>query len=78
MAVLWLTRPDELPGRELLRLLPDVLRLAADRTLTRGVRVRLWLLMVYLAGSFAGRRREGRGPRTVYPGRWRSPPCRRS
>ncbi|MFL6095943.1 MAG: hypothetical protein ACJ71Y_10890 [Blastococcus sp.] len=26
MAVLWLTRSDELPGRELLRLLPDVLR----------------------------------------------------
>jgi hypothetical protein len=78
MAVLWLTRPDELPGRELLRLLPDVLRLAADRTLPRGVRVRLWLLMVYLAGGFAGRRREGRGPRAVHPGRWRSPPCRRS
>jgi uncharacterized membrane protein YkvA (DUF1232 family) len=53
MAVLWLTRPDELSARELLRLLPDVLRLvrrlAGDRTLQRGVRVRLWLLMVYLA-----------------------------
>jgi uncharacterized membrane protein YkvA (DUF1232 family) len=53
MAVLWLTRPDELSARELLRLLPDVLRLvrrlAGDRTLPRGVRVRLWLLMVYLA-----------------------------
>ena len=53
MAVLWLTRPDELRARELLRLLPDVLRLvrrlAGDRTLPRGVRVRLWLLMVYLA-----------------------------
>jgi uncharacterized membrane protein YkvA (DUF1232 family) len=53
MAVLWLTRPDELRGRELLRLLPDVLRLvhrlAGDRTLPRGVRVRLWLLMAYLA-----------------------------
>ncbi|WP_053732615.1 YkvA family protein [Nocardia sp. NRRL S-836] len=39
--------------REALRLLPDVLRLvrrlAADRTLPRGVRVRLGLLMVYLA-----------------------------
>lgn len=39
--------------REALRLLPDVLRLvrrlAADRSLPRGVRVRLWLLMVYLA-----------------------------
>lgn len=39
--------------REALRLLPDVLRLvrrlAADRSLPRGVRVRLWFLMVYLA-----------------------------
>ncbi|MEV6716686.1 DUF1232 domain-containing protein [Lentzea sp. NPDC051208] len=39
--------------REALRLLPDVLRLvrrlAAGRSLPRGVRVRLWLLMVYLA-----------------------------
>ena len=42
------------PGlREILRLLPDVLRLlkrlAADRELPRGVRVRLWLLLGYLA-----------------------------
>lgn len=39
--------------REALRLLPDVLRLlprlAADRTLPRGVRVRLALLLAYLA-----------------------------
>ncbi|MGW6447359.1 YkvA family protein [Lentzea sp. NPDC055074] len=39
--------------REALRLLPDVLRLvrrlAADRSLPRGTRVRLWLLMAYLA-----------------------------
>jgi uncharacterized membrane protein YkvA (DUF1232 family) len=53
MAVLWLTRPDGLRARELLRLLPDVLRLvrrlAGDRTLPRGVRVRLWFLMAYLA-----------------------------
>ncbi|QFZ19194.1 YkvA family protein [Saccharothrix syringae] len=39
--------------REALRLLPDVLRLvrrlAADRTLPRGVRVRLGLLLAYLA-----------------------------
>jgi uncharacterized membrane protein YkvA (DUF1232 family) len=53
MAVLWTTRPDELRARERLRLLPDVLRLvrrlAGDGTLPRGVRVRLWLLMVYLA-----------------------------
>ena len=53
MAVLWTTRPDELRLRELLRLLPDVLRLlhrlAGDGTLPRGVRVRLWLLLAYLA-----------------------------
>ena len=39
--------------REILRLLPDLLRLikrlATDTTLPRGVRVRLWLLLVYLA-----------------------------
>ena len=53
MAVLWATCPDELRLRELLRLLPDVLRLvhrlAGDGTLPRGVRVRLWLLLAYLA-----------------------------
>lgn len=53
VAVLWRTRPDELRLRELLRLLPDVLRLvhrlAGDGTLPRGVRVRLWLLLAYLA-----------------------------
>jgi uncharacterized membrane protein YkvA (DUF1232 family) len=53
VAALWAARPDELRLRELLRLLPDVLRLvrrlAADRALPRGVRVRLWLLLGYLA-----------------------------
>lgn len=53
VAVLWLARPDELRLREALRLLPDVARLvrrlAGDRTLSRGVRVRLWLLLAYLA-----------------------------
>jgi uncharacterized membrane protein YkvA (DUF1232 family) len=53
MAVLWATCPDELRLRELLRLLPDVLRLvhrlAGDATLPRGVRVRLWLWLAYLA-----------------------------
>ncbi|MGY1649808.1 YkvA family protein [Geodermatophilus sp. SYSU D01119] len=53
LAALWVARPDELRARELLRLLPDVLRLvrrlAADRGLPRGVRVRLWLLLGYLA-----------------------------
>ncbi|MEI7057667.1 DUF1232 domain-containing protein [Nocardioides sp. CCNWLW239] len=39
--------------REAMRILPDVVRLlrrlAADKTLPRGVRIRLWLLMAYLA-----------------------------
>jgi uncharacterized membrane protein YkvA (DUF1232 family) len=52
VVVLWRARPDELGAREALRLLPDVLRLvrrlAADRDLPRGVRVRLWVLLVYL------------------------------
>ena len=56
MAVLWATRPDDMRLRELLRLLPDVLRLvhrlAGDGTLPRGVRVRLWLLLGYLALPF--------------------------
>lgn len=56
VAVLWATRPDELRLRDLLRLLPDVVRLvrrlAGDRTLPRGVRVRLWLLLGYLALPF--------------------------
>ncbi|HEY0888071.1 MAG TPA: YkvA family protein [Nocardioides sp.] len=48
-------RRDERSGRlaEALRLLPDVVRLlrrlAGDRDLPRGVRVRLWLLLAYLA-----------------------------
>lgn len=53
MAVLWRACPDDVRLRELLRLLPDVLRLvhrlAGDGTLPRGVRVRLWLLLAYLA-----------------------------
>jgi uncharacterized membrane protein YkvA (DUF1232 family) len=52
LALLWRARPDELTARGALRLLPDVLRLvrrlAADSTLPRGVRVRLWLLLAYL------------------------------
>ncbi|NUS91292.1 MAG: DUF1232 domain-containing protein [Nocardia sp.] len=39
--------------REALRILPDALRLlrrlAADRSLPRGVRIRLWLVLAYLA-----------------------------
>ncbi|MGY1738696.1 YkvA family protein [Geodermatophilus sp. SYSU D00684] len=53
VVALWVARPDEPRARELVRLLPDVLRLvrrlAADRSLPRGVRVRLWLLLGYLA-----------------------------
>jgi uncharacterized membrane protein YkvA (DUF1232 family) len=45
--------PEALGLRGVLRLLPDLLRLlrglAGDRTLPRGVRVRLVLLLVYLA-----------------------------
>jgi uncharacterized membrane protein YkvA (DUF1232 family) len=52
LAVLWRARPDDLTARGALRLLPDVVRLvrrlAADRSLPRGVRVRLWLLLAYL------------------------------
>ena len=50
---LWVARPDALRLGELVRLLPDLLRLltrlARDRSLPRGVRVRLWLLLGYLA-----------------------------
>jgi uncharacterized membrane protein YkvA (DUF1232 family) len=53
VVVLVTVRPRGGLSREALRLLPDVLRLvrrlAADRTLSRGVRVRLALLLAYLA-----------------------------
>ncbi|GAB3294513.1 DUF1232 domain-containing protein [Epidermidibacterium keratini] len=46
-------RPRGAQLRESLRLLPDVVRLvrrlAADDTLPRGIRIRLWLLLAYLA-----------------------------
>ena len=52
MALLWRSRPAELSARDALRLLPDLVRLvrrlAADRSLPGGVRVRLWLLLGYL------------------------------
>lgn len=56
LVALWVGRPDDLSLRDALRLLPDVVRLlrrlAADPTLPRGVRVRLWLLLAYLALPF--------------------------
>jgi len=52
LVLLWRSRPPDLTVREALRLLPDLVRLvrrlAADRSLPRGVRVRLWLLLSYL------------------------------
>ena len=48
-----IARPRGVLLREALRVLPDVLRLlsrlAADKTLPRGVRIRLGLLLAYLA-----------------------------
>lgn len=53
VVVLLVTRPRGGLLREGLRLLPDVLRLvrrlAADKTLPRGVRIQLGLLLAYLA-----------------------------
>ena len=53
VAALWLTKPGEYDLREALRLLPDLIRLvkrmATDPETPRGVRVRLALLLVYLA-----------------------------
>ncbi|GAA4610580.1 YkvA family protein [Actinoallomurus liliacearum] len=54
IAALWITkgRFDLTALREALRMLPDLIRLlkrlAADPTLPRGVRIRLWLLLTYL------------------------------
>lgn len=53
LVALWVTRPDQLGVKDALRLLPDVVRLlrrlTADPALPRGVRVRLGLLLGYLA-----------------------------
>lgn len=56
LALLWSwarRHPDTVSAREALRLLPDVVRLvkrlAGDGALPRGVRIRLGLLLVYLA-----------------------------
>jgi uncharacterized membrane protein YkvA (DUF1232 family) len=53
VAALWLTKPGEYAVKEALRLLPDLIRLvtglATDPDTPRGVRIRLALLLVYLA-----------------------------
>jgi uncharacterized membrane protein YkvA (DUF1232 family) len=52
LVVLWRVRPDGMTTSAALRLLPDLVRLvrrlAADGSLPRGVRIRLWLLLGYL------------------------------
>lgn len=56
VVALLVAKPGTAQIKEALRLLPDVLRLlrrlAADRALPRGVRVRLGLLLAYLAFPF--------------------------
>lgn len=56
VVVLLRVRPKGSLLREALRLLPDTLRLlrrlSGDDTLPRGVRIRLWLLLAYLALPF--------------------------
>ncbi|BBZ64277.1 YkvA family protein [Mycolicibacterium monacense] len=56
VVVLLIARPRDGMLREALRILPDVLRLirrlAADKSLPAGVRVRLALLLAYLAMPF--------------------------
>ncbi len=56
VAALLIARPKGDVLREALRILPDLIRLlkrlATDNTLPRGVRIRLGLLMVYLALPF--------------------------
>lgn len=53
IVALWVAKPDAMKLREAARLLPDLVRLlkrlAGDASLPRGVRVRLWLLLGYLA-----------------------------
>ena len=53
MVSLWTGKPDDVGLRDAVRLLPDLLqllkRLAADSTMPRGVRIRIALLMLYLA-----------------------------
>jgi uncharacterized membrane protein YkvA (DUF1232 family) len=53
LALLWRAKPDDVTLRDAVRLVPDLLRLlkrlAADETLPRGIRIRLVLLLGYLA-----------------------------
>ena len=53
VVTLWIARPTENVLKESLRLLPDLVRLIArlarDRSQPRGVRIRLGLLLAYLA-----------------------------
>jgi uncharacterized membrane protein YkvA (DUF1232 family) len=53
LLALWITGPTALTARAALRLLPDVIRLlrrlAGDPGLPPGVRVRIWLVLGYLA-----------------------------
>ena len=56
VAALLIARPERVALSDTLRLLPDLLRLvrrlAADDTLPRAVRFRLWALLAYLAMPF--------------------------
>lgn len=53
LALLWLRRPTDTALRDILRLLPHLVRLigrlAADQELPAGIRIRLGLLAAYLA-----------------------------
>lgn len=52
LAILWRSRPMDTSIAASLRLIPDVIRLtrrlAADKTLPRSLRLRLWFLLGYL------------------------------
>jgi uncharacterized membrane protein YkvA (DUF1232 family) len=56
VGALLVARPADTTLRDAARMLPDLLRLvrrlAGDRSVPRGVRVRLWLLLGYLAMPF--------------------------
>jgi uncharacterized membrane protein YkvA (DUF1232 family) len=53
---LWVVKPDAARLQESLRLLPDIVRLLSrlsrDKTLPPGLRLRLWLMLGYLAVPF--------------------------